>query len=480
MLLDSVISLDSLILSRIQFAANISFHILFPSISIAMCWFLVYFKLRYNGTGDDVWMRAYRFWVKIFALTFAMGVVSGITMSFQFGTNWPGYMETVGNIAGPLLGYEVLTAFFLEATFLGIMLFGIKRVSNRIHTLATLLVAIGTSMSAFWIIALNSWMQTPAGFEMREVGGSLKAFPTDWWAIIFNPSMPYRLAHMVVASGLTAAFLIAGLSAYRLLQGDHKPAPRLALKTAVVAAAILIPLQILLGDMHGLNTLHHQPAKISAMEAVWHTEQGAPLVLFAVPDEKTQSNLFAVQIPKTASLILTHKLDGEIKGLNEFPNAHPPVKPLFYGFRIMVGLGVLMLLVSWISCWQLYSGYKGRAKEISPLLLKVLVGMTFSGWLATLAGWYVTEIGRQPWLVTGVLKTADAVTKTPPSNVGISLAIYLTLYALLLFAYVRTLFLMARKSVLVDRPDEVETLQEQLVNAQVPAAAATHNPGEKS
>ena len=449
---------DTLILSRIQFAANISFHILFPSISIAMCWFLVYFKLRYNGSGDDVWMRSYRFWVKVFALTFAMGVVSGITMSFQFGTNWPGYMETVGNIAGPLLGYEVLTAFFLEATFLGIMLFGINRVSNRMHTIATILVAFGTTMSAFWIIALNSWMQTPTGFEMRDG----KAFPLDWLAIIFNPSMPYRLAHMLIASGLTAAFLIAGLSAYRLLKGDHKPAPRLALKTAVIAAAILIPLQIVLGDMHGLNSLKYQPAKIAAVEAVWHTEKGAPLVLFAIPDQDTQSNKFALEIPKMASLILTHKADGEIKGLNEFPNAHPPVAPLFYGFRLMVGIGMAMLLISWWGCWTYF-----RKKEISPLQLKILVGMTFSGWIATLAGWYVTEIGRQPWLVTGVLKTADAVTTTPAANVGTSLAIYLTLYAVLLFAYVRTLFLMARKSVLVDRPEEVQTLQEELVEKKI-------------
>lgn len=451
--------LETLILSRIQFAANISFHILFPSISIALGWFLLYFKLRYNGEGDDVWMRAYRFWVKVFALTFAMGVVSGITMSFQFGTNWPGYMETVGNISGPLLGYEVLTAFFLEATFLGIMLFGINKVSNRIHTFATFLVAFGTTMSAFWIIALNSWMQTPTGFEMRDG----KAFPLSWLEIIFNPSMPYRLAHMLLASGLTAAFLIAGLSAYRILKKDHKPAPRLALKTAVVAAAILIPLQIFVGDMHGLNTLKHQPAKIAAMEAIWHTESGVPLVLFAIPDEETKTNKFALEVPKGASLILTHHADGELKGLNEFENAHPPVKPLFFGFRIMVGLGMLMLVVSWWGCWQLYGIRKGKRNEFSPLLLKVFVGMTFSGWVAVLAGWYVTEIGRQPWLVTGILKTADAVTSTPPSNVGMSLAIYLTLYVVLLSAYIWTLFLMARKSALLDRPEDVSILQEKLV-----------------
>ncbi len=449
--------IDTLMLSRIQFAANISFHILFPSISIALCWFLFYFKIRYNRSGDEVWMRVYRFWVKVFALTFALGVVSGITMSFQFGTNWPGYMETVGNIAGPLLGYEVLTAFFLEATFLGIMLFGINKVSNRVHTLATFLVAFGTSMSAFWIIALNSWMQTPTGFEMRQVGDTLKAFPLDWWAIIFNPSMPYRLAHMLIASGLTAAFLIAGISAYRIIKDDHKPAPRLALKNATIAAALLIPLQIFLGDLHGLNTLHHQPAKIAAMEAVWHTEKNVPLVLFAIPDKETQSNKFSIEIPNMASIILTHTTDGELKGLNEFPNAHPPVTPLFYGFRIMVGMGMLMLLVSWIGCWQIY-----RRNEISPVMLKVFVGMTFSGWIATLAGWYVTEIGRQPWLVTGVLKTVDAVTSTPASNVGTSLAIYLSLYAVLLTAYIRTLFVMARKAVLVDRPEEIDTLQEKL------------------
>ena len=451
---------DTLILSRIQFAANISFHILFPTITIALCWFLLFFKIQYNRTNDEVWMRIYRFWVKIFALTFALGVVSGITMSFQFGTNWPGYMKTVGNIAGPLLGYEVLTAFFLEATFLGIMLFGIDRVSNRIHTLATFLVAFGTSMSAFWIIALNSWMHTPTGFEMRNG----VAHPVDWLAIIFNPSMPYRLAHMLTASGITAGFLIAGISAYRILKKDHKPAPRRALKAAVFALAFLVPLQVLLGDMHGLNTLHHQPAKIAAMESVWHTEKGAPLILFAIPDEKTKSNLFSIEIPRGASLILGHDLNAEIKGLNEFPNAHPPVKPLFYGFRIMVGMGMLMLLVSWIATWQYL-----RKKELSPLMLKVFLAMTFSGWIATLAGWYVTEIGRQPYLVSGILKTADAVTQLPSHNVGTSLAFYLILYAFLLTAYIRTLFVMARKAVLVDRPENIKSLQEKIHDAeQVP------------
>lgn len=445
--------LDTFVLSRIQFATNISFHILFPSITIALCWFLLFFRVQFNRTSDDVWMRCYRFWVKIFALSFALGVVSGITMSFQFGTNWPGYMETVGNIAGPLLGYEVLTAFFLEATFLGIMLFGINRVSARIHTLATVLVAIGTSMSAFWILSLNSWMQTPAGFEMRDG----VAFPVDWWAIIFNPSMPYRLAHVLLASGLTAAFLIAGLSAYRILQGDHKQAPRRALKVAIYTAALLIPTQVLVGDMHGLNTLKHQPAKIAAMEAIWQTEKGAPLVLFAIPDEKTKQNNFSLAIPRLASVILTHDSNGEVKGLNEFEGKHSPVKPVFYAFRIMLGVGMLMLIVSWFVSLQLW-----RKKILPPLLLKILVGMSFSGWIATLAGWYVTEIGRQPYLVSGLLKTSEAVTQQPVSHVGISLAIYLTLYAVLLLAYIRTLFVMARRSVLIDRNEEVATLQDQL------------------
>jgi len=449
--------LDTLVLSRIQFAANISFHILFPTITIALCWFLLFFKVQFNRTGDEVWMRIYRFWVKIFALTFALGVVSGITMSFQFGTNWPGYMKTVGNIAGPLLGYEVLTAFFLEATFLGIMLFGINRVSNRIHTLATFLVAFGTSMSAFWIIALNSWMQTPAGFEMRDG----VAHPVNWLAIIFNPSMPYRLAHMVTASGITAGFLIAGISAYRILKDDHKPAPRRALKAAVIALSCLVPLQALLGDMHGLNTLHHQPAKIAAMESVWHTEKGAPLILFAVPDQNTQSNLYSIGIPRGASLILGHDINAEIKGLNEFKDAHPPVKPVFYGFRMMVGMGLLMLLVVWTAAWQYW-----RKNELPNFMLKVFLAMTFSGWIATLAGWYVTEIGRQPYLVTGILKTADAVTQLPAHNVGTSLTLYLLLYAFLLTAYIRTLFVMARKAILVDRPEEIKSLQEKIHDAE--------------
>ncbi|KZN64435.1 cytochrome ubiquinol oxidase subunit I [Pseudoalteromonas luteoviolacea] len=433
--------LDTLLLSRIQFATNISFHILFPTISIALAWFLVFFKVRYIQTNQPVWLRAYRFWVKIFALTFALGVVSGITMSFQFGTNWPGFMERVGNIAGPLLGYEVLTAFFMEATFLGVMLFGMKRVSPTVHTLSTVIVAIGTTISAFWILSLNSWMHTPTGHEI--IDGVF--YPKDWFEIIFNPSFGYRLSHMLLASGITASFLVAGISAYRILKDDHKHAPKLTLKVALTVAVILTPLQAFVGDLHGLNTFNHQPQKVAAMEGVWETEKGAPLLLFAIPNEKTRENEFEIAIQNLASLILTHEMDGEIKGLNEFEGAHPPVKPVFFGFRIMVGLGLLMILVAATTRYVLF-----RRDNLPKWQLKVLVAMTFSGWVATLAGWYVTEIGRQPFMVQGLLRIDEVVTQVPAQHVLYTLIGYLSVYALLLAAYIKTLFYTADKAVEVE------------------------------
>ncbi len=429
-------TLDPILLARIQFAANISFHILFPTITIALGWLLLFFKLRWRATGDAKWNAAYRTWVKVFALSFALGVVSGITMSFQFGTNWPGFMERVGNIAGPLLGYEVLTAFFLEAAFLGIMLFGQGRVSDRVHTLATFLVAFGTTLSAFWILVLNSWMQTPVGFEMIDG----QAHPTDWAAIVFNPSFPYRLSHMLLASGLTVAFLVASLSAWRRLRGDASAEVKATLRTGLVLGAVLIPLQILAGDLHGLNTLEHQPAKVAAMEGIWETERGAGLRLFALPNEDTRSNDYEIQIPKLASLILTHELDGELKGLNDFEH-HPPVAPVFWSFRVMVGIGLLMLAVSWLGVWQLK-----RRGEPARWLLRVLVGMSFAGWVATLAGWYVTEIGRQPWVVYGVVSTADAASSVPAPLIGISLGLYLSIYIVLLTAYISVLFHLMHKA----------------------------------
>ncbi|MGB1297100.1 MAG: cytochrome ubiquinol oxidase subunit I [Psychrobium sp.] len=438
---------ETLMLSRIQFAANISFHILFPTITIALSWFLVYFKVKANITEDPVWMRMYRFWVKIFALSFAIGVVSGVTMSFQFGTNWPQFMEKVGNIAGPLLGYEVLTAFFLEASFLGIMLFGIKRVPPIVHTISTIIVAIGTSLSAFWILALNSWMQTPQGFEM--INGV--AYPTDWWAIIFNPSFPYRLTHMLIASGLTASFLVAGITAYRILKGDNKKAPTKTLKISLTAAMILTTLQIYVGDLHGLNTLKHQPQKVAAMEGLWETESGVPLLLFATIDEENRENGFEIAIPKLASLILTHEFEGELKGLNEFEGNHPPVAPVFYAFRIMVGLGFFMFAVSWVARLTL-----ARKKALPNWMLKILVLMTFSGWIATLAGWYVTEIGRQPWLVTGVLTVKEAATDIAPSNVMFSLIAYVITYVIVMWAYLHTLLVMSRRAIEVEEISDNE------------------------
>jgi cytochrome d ubiquinol oxidase subunit I len=430
--------LDPVLLARIQFAANISFHILFPTITIALGWILLGMKIAYNRSGDESWMEAYRFFVKVFALSFAMGVVSGITMSFQFGTNWPGFMETVGNVAGPLLAYEVLTAFFLEAVFLGIMLFGFGRVPNWAHTTATLLVALGTTLSAFWIIVLNSWMHTPQGFELRD--GVVHA--TDWWAIVFNPSLPYRLAHMLLASGLTCAFLIAGLSAWRWLRGDHAPAVRRALAAGIMTAAALIPLQILAGDFHGLNTLQHQPAKVAAMEGNWTTRPRVPLLLFALPDEAARTNHYVLAIPNGASLILRHEADGVVPGLNDYQGRHPPVAPIFWSFRVMVGMGLLMLLVSWGAAFLLWR--RGVAGLPGPVLW-ALTAMTFSGWVATLAGWYVTEIGRQPWLVTGVLTTAQAASDVPATLIGSTLALYLFVYAGLILAYIAVLFHLAAK-----------------------------------
>ncbi|MFO1194684.1 MAG: cytochrome ubiquinol oxidase subunit I [Rhodoferax sp.] len=430
-------SLDPLLLARLQFAANISFHILFPSISIALGWVLLYFKTRYVATRQAHWMDAYQFWVKVFALTFALGVVSGVTMSFQFGTNWPGFMNTVGNVAGPLLAYEVLTAFFLEATMLGVMLFGRERVSERMHTIATFLVAAGTTASAFWILALNSWMHTPAGFEM--VDGQAQV--TSWWAVIFNPSFPYRLTHVLLASGLTVAFLLAGISAFRWLRQDRGADVQAALRTGVFSAALLIPLQIGVGDLHGLNTLEHQPAKIAAMEGIWQTQRGAPAVLFALPDAATQSNRFEIAIPGLASLYLTHDWNGEIRGIQDFAGQHPPVAPVFWAFRVMVGVGLLMLAVSWLAAWQLR-----RQRELRRWMVRVLVGMSFSGWVALLAGWYTTEIGRQPWLVQGVLTTAQAASTVPAGSIALTLTLYLVLYALLLVAYVSVLFHLAAKA----------------------------------
>ncbi len=432
---------DALLLARAQFGLNIGFHIMFPTLTIALAWYLLAFRLLYQKTRDPAWLATYKLWLKIFALTFAMGVVTGVTMSFQFGTNWPRYMTSVGAIAGPLLAYEVLTAFFLEATFLGVMLFGMNRVPDWLHITATALVAFGTTVSAFWILALNSWMQTPAG----QVFADGQWIAKDWVAVVFNPSFPYRLVHMLIASGLTTSFVVMGLSAWRLLRESLDTSAAKTLRAGIVTAAILIPIQIFVGDQHGLNTLEHQPAKIAAMEAIWTTERGVPLVLFAIPNEEKRRNDFAIELPYGASLILKHDARAELKGLDSFAD-HPPVAPVFFAFRTMVGFGVLMLAVSWYGAW-----ITRRQRRAPRWMLWVFSACTFTGWVATLAGWLVTEIGRQPWLVTGLLRTKDAVGQASGAELGASLTGYILVYATLFIAYMVVITHLAGKG--ADRKD---------------------------
>ena len=427
---------DVLLLARAQFGLNIGFHILFPTVTIGLAWLLLFFRLRYEKTGNEQWLAIYRLWAKIFALCFAMGVVSGITMSFQFGTNWPGYMLRVGNIAGPLLTFEVLFAFFLEATFLGVMLFGMNRVPARLHIAATALVAVGTTLSAFWILALNSWMHTPTGYTIEDA----QLIAANWLDVIFNPSFPYRLSHMLNASGLTTAFLVAGLSAWRLLLAPSDRAALLTARTGLVIAAVLAPLQVGLGDLHGLNTLEHQPAKIAAIEALWETRSEAPLVLFAIPDEAARQNRYSLEIPRAGSIVLRHQPEGVVQGLNEFGLDIPPVIPVFFAFRIMVGTALLMVAVAWAGSWATRNG-----RMPSRRLLWIMAGMTFSGWVATICGWLVTEIGRQPWLVSGILRTSDAVGDVPPHYLGATFAGYVFVYAVMLVAFVVVLTHLAAK-----------------------------------
>jgi cytochrome d ubiquinol oxidase subunit I len=440
--------MDPIMLARMQFAANITFHILFPTISIALGWLLLFFRWRYlrarEPGGRQAWLNAYRFHTKVFALTFALGVVSGVVMSFQFGTNWPGFMERVGDIAGPLLGYEVLTAFFLEAGFLGIMLFGHGKVSERVHLWATFFVALGTTISAFWILALNSWMQTPAGHEVVE--GRYQV--ASWIDVVFNPSFPYRFTHMLLASALTCAFLLAGLSAWQVLKGVASLSAAKVMRVGLTLGAVLIPVQIFVGDLHGLNTLEHQPQKIAAMEGIWQTGRGVPLLLFAIPDGQARENRFEIGIPRLASFILRHDFDAELQGLDDFRDRHPPVFPVFWAFRVMVGMGLLMLLSSWAG-WWLYRRSGWQPHRLSRALLWALAAMTFSGWVATVAGWYVSEIGRQPYVVYGLIRTADVASNVPAPMIALSLALYVAVYGALALAYVGVLKYMAEK------PEEV-------------------------
>jgi cytochrome d ubiquinol oxidase subunit I len=361
-------------------------------------------------------------WVKIFAVTFGMGVVSGVVMSFQFGTNWSVFSDRAGNVLGPLLGYEVLTAFFLEASFLGVMLFGWNRVSPKMHFAATIIVASGTLISAFWILSANSWMQTPQGYLMGAHG---LLYPTDWLKIIFNPSFPYRLLHMVTSSYLTTAFVVGGIGAYYLWRNRHVKHARVMLGMAMIMAIFVAPLQAVMGDFHGLNTFEHQPAKVAAIEGIWETKRGAPLKLFGWPDQKEEKTKYAIEIPKLSSLILTHDLDGEVKGLKEWPKEErPPVAWIFWSFRIMVGMGVLMIFTG-VTAAVLFLRKQLFNKRWFQLWCMAMIP---SGFIAVLAGWFVTEVGRQPYIIHGVMRTAEAVSPVIGSQVALSLLAFIFSY----------------------------------------------------
>lgn len=418
---------EVVLLSRIQFGFVMSFHIIFPAFTIGLASWLAFLAGAYLRTKLTLWRELYLFWMKIFAVSFALGVVSGIVMSFQFGTNWAELSERAGNVLGPLLSYEVLTAFFLEATFLGVMLFGWRRVSPRMHFLATCMVALGTLVSTFWIISANSWMHTPAGYEIRD--GVFHA--ANWWQVIFNPSFPIRLAHMVLAAFITTCFVVGGVSAIYLLRDRHRQGAVLMLKLATAFAAITVPLQILVGDLHGLAVHEHQPMKLAAMEGHWETSRGVPLLLFAIPDEANETNRFEVGIPKLGSLIITHDPNGEIRGLKEVPpDERPPVAPVFYAFRVMVGIGILMLLTA---AWSLLR-WRGDKLAQSRALLHMWAWMSPAGFIAVLAGWYTTEIGRQPYVIYGLMRTSEAATAIGAASVKTSLVAFGTVYLFVFIA----------------------------------------------
>lgn len=421
--------LDAVLLARLQFAFTIAFHILFPTLTIGLGAFLVLLEALWLSTHDRTYELLYKFWTKVFALAFGMGVVTGVVLSYEVGTNWSRFADVTGNVLGPLLTYEVLSAFFLEAGFVGIMLFGWGRVGPQTHFFATVMVAFGTLVSAFWILAANSFMQTPAGYRLE--GGRL--FVESWSQVVFNPSLPTRFAHMVLASYVTAMFVVAGVSALHLLMDRPPQLARRAHSIAVAALAVLVPLQIFVGDASGLVAERYQPAKVAALEGRWETMAGAPLLLFALPDQAAEMNRAEIGIPKLASLILTRRLDGEVRGLKDFPpEDRPHVAIVFWAFRLMVGLGVLMLLVT---AWSLWLWRAGRMHE-SGVLLAVHVLMVPVGFVATLAGWTAAEVGRQPWVVYGVLRTQDAASPVPMASVASSFALFVVVYNVLLAAYV--------------------------------------------
>ncbi len=416
-------NLDPVLLARFQFAFTVSFHIVFPALSIGLASFLAVLEGLWLLTGSARYLRLFRIWVKAFALSFGMGVVSGIVLSYQFGTNWSVFSDKTGPIIGPLMSYEVLTAFFLEAGFLGIMLFGMNRVPKFVHFGSTLAVAVGSLISAFWILAANSWMHTPAGYEINAAG---QFVPVDWLAIIFNPSFPYRLVHMVLAAYLATTFLVGAAGAYHLLRGARGLEARTMFSMAMWMAVAVAPLQLVVGDLHGLNTFEHQPAKVAAMEGHFEAEmEGAPLVLFGIPDMEAGEMRYAVEIPKLGSLILTHELNGTVRGLESWPREDWPRVPIvFWSFRVMVGLGLLMIATAIVGLWL----RRGGRLYDTPWFLRWCVAMGPSGFVAILAGWYVTEVGRQPYTVYGLLRTEDSISPVAAPAVAGSLLAFVAVY----------------------------------------------------
>ena len=430
---------DMLLLARLQFAFTIAFHILFPAFTIGLASYLVVLEVLWLRTRRQVYRGLYDFWLRLFAVSFGMGVVSGIVMSYQFGTNWSGFSAATGNVLGPLLGYEVLAAFFLEASFLGVMLFGRGRVSDRVHLLATVVVAIGTLISAFWILAANSWMHTPAGHELRD--GVF--YPVDWGEVVFNPSMPYRLAHMVLACYLSTGLVVAGVAAYQLLRGNTGEGVRSMLHMAMPFVALIALAQLIAGHEHGVNVHEHQPVKLAAMEGHWESyARAAPLILFAWPDEQAQDNAWELALPGLGSLAVTGSFEGAIEGLRAWPSAeHPPVAIVFWSFRLMVGLGVLMLLVGLVGSWLMWR----RRLEQHRGFLRLCVMAAPSGFLAILAGWVTAEVGRQPYVVYGLLRTADAASPVTSGAVGLSLIVFVSVYLAVFGAGIYYLLVLARR-----------------------------------
>jgi cytochrome d ubiquinol oxidase subunit I len=419
---------DALMLSRIQFAFTIAFHIIFPAFTIGLASWLAALEFNWLRTGNPLYRNLFRFWVKVFAVSFGLGVVSGIVMSYQFGTNWSRYSEFVANVLGPIIQYEVITAFFLEAAFLGIMLFGWERVGDRLHFFATCMVALGTLTSAFWILSANSWMQTPAGHAIENG----VAIPVDWWQIVFNPSFPLRYAHMVMGCYLTTAFAVAGMSAWMILRAYKEPpekvqGARVSMSMALWFAAVFVPVQIVIGDLHGLGVLKYQPTKLAAIEGNWDRQGNMPLRLFAIPDEEAETNNYEIAIPKIGSWVLTHAFEGVVPGLKDVPrDQRPPVWPVFFSFRIMVAIGFAML---GLALWSLYLRWKGTLYT-NRWFLRAAMLMTPSGFGAVLFGWFTAEIGRQPYVVYGLLRTADAASPIAKGAVAASLGAFVVVYGI--------------------------------------------------